>query len=73
MSAGSAVTFSVQVGGTPPLTFQWFHDSAPIPGATLNSYSIPNVQAADAGTYTVQVLNVVGSTTSAGAALVVVP
>src|SRR5207237_711345 len=42
--------------GTPPgLSYQWFFYGSPIPGATSNSFTIPNVQPDLLGTYTLRV------------------
>jgi hypothetical protein len=70
---GATASFSVQASGTPPLTYQWFHDNAPIAAATATTYTIANVSAADAGIYAVQVSNAAGSAYSAGATLTVLP
>ncbi|MDB6122582.1 MAG: Xanthan lyase, partial [Pedosphaera sp.] len=69
--AGNAVTFSVTATGTAPLTYQWRFNAVNISGATASSYTKSNVQAADAGNYSVVVNNTAGSVTSANAALTV--
>lgn len=66
---GSNVTFSVLASGTAPLSYQWKKDSANIPGATLNGYSLNNIQPSDSGTYSVTVANPAGSVNSASAIL----
>ena len=71
--AGSGVTFSVTATGTAPLTYQWRKGGSNISGATSATYSMTNVQAADAGTYSVVVSNSAGSVTSANATLTVSP
>ena len=68
---GSNVTFSAAADGTPPLFFQWRKGGTPIAGATGTSYSLSNVQAVAAGTYTVVVTNAAGSATSGNAVLTV--
>jgi outer membrane protein assembly factor BamB len=68
---GAAVTFSVEVGGTQPLAYQWIKDGADIAGATSASLVIGQAVTASAGTYTVRVTNTAGSVTSADAVLVV--
>lgn len=71
-TCGSA-TFAVLATGTPPLTYQWFEDGAPIPGATGPSYVIARAGPAESGAiYSVVVTNAGGSATSAGATLTVV-
>jgi|GEM_PF-852855 len=72
--AGGTATFSVAATGTAPLSYQWYKDGNPLPGATGATLSFTNVQAANAGSYTVMVSNAAGSATSAAATLsVVVP
>ncbi|MBI5800331.1 MAG: immunoglobulin domain-containing protein [Verrucomicrobia bacterium] len=74
--AGSNVTFTVTaygtVAGTGPLTYQWLRSGTNLPGATSATLSLPNVQAASAGDYSVRVSNTAGSTTSAVAVLTVI-
>ena len=68
---GSNVTFSIGIEGTAPFSFQWSFNGTPIQGATNPSYSLPLAQQSAAGSYSVTVTNVDGSTTSAAAALTV--
>jgi len=72
LAAGRPLQLFVLAGGSAPLTYQWQKDGAPIAGATRSSYLRANLQAADAGTYTVAVSNAQGSVTSAAAAITVV-
>ena len=70
--AGQTVTFSVVATGTAPLVYQWYVGSTAISGATSSSYVLPNVQIANAGTYTVVVSNgTLPNATSSGAVLAV--
>ena len=55
----SSTTMSVVAAGG---NYQWTRNGVDIPGATASSYTIANMQAADAGTYTVRVFNGLGST-----------
>jgi uncharacterized protein (TIGR02145 family) len=71
LTAGQNVTFSVAVSGTAPFTYQWKKDTVSISGATSNSLYLSNVQAANAGTYTVVVSNSAGNAVSNGAVLTV--
>lgn len=57
----------------PHLTYQWMKDGKVLPGATLSSLSLNNVQPSDAGKYTVTVTNSAGTVTSDAAQLVVTP
>ena len=72
VTAGATVTFSVQATGSPPPTFQWSRNGQAILGATSSTLTLPAVQAADAGSYSV-VVSVAGASpvTSATATLTV--
>jgi len=69
--AGATFSASVAVIGTAPYTYKWyFNNSAqPINGATSATLTIPSVQLANAGTYTVVVANAYGNVTSAQSVL----
>lgn len=69
--SGDTVTFSVAASGSAPLSYQWRYNGGNISGATTASYVISNVQATQAGSYTVVVANQGGSVTSAAAVLTV--
>ncbi len=68
---GTNALFAVGVSGTPPIYYQWLFNNAPIPGANSATLNVPNVQPANNGLYSVFVTNVVGSTTSSNASLLV--
>ena len=68
---GGTATFSVAASGTAPLTYQWLLNGASIPGATNSSFTLSNVQTADAGTYSAQVANSAGTALSSNAVLTV--
>ncbi|MDB6093094.1 MAG: hypothetical protein JWM32_656 [Verrucomicrobia bacterium] len=68
---GASATFSVVASGTAPLTYQWSKAGGAISGATGSSLVLSNVQASDAGNYTVTISNAGGSVTSAPATLAV--
>jgi hypothetical protein len=70
-TVGSSVSFTVGASGTEPLTYQWQVGGVPIAGATTATFTLPNVQVTDAGTYSVVVNNPAGSAVSAGAVLTV--
>ncbi len=70
--AGTNATFNVTAVGS-NLTYQWRKNGANISGATLASYTINNIAAADAGNYSVVVTGSCGTVTSNNAALVVNP
>ncbi|MEY2878555.1 MAG: hypothetical protein RLZZ15_935, partial [Verrucomicrobiota bacterium] len=61
---GSNVTLSPVVGGSGPLTYQWWRDGAPIPGATAATFAIPNIQPLNFGDYRLVVTNPAGTTIS---------
>jgi uncharacterized delta-60 repeat protein len=63
--------FGVIASGTPPLSFQWRKDGAPITGATNDQIVLAHPQFSDAGTYSVIVSNAASSVTSASAGLTV--
>jgi hypothetical protein len=71
VTAGSSAQFSVTASGRPAVTYQWYFGSSAISGATGNTYSLSNVQAGNAGNYSVVVANVVGNVTSNTASLTV--
>jgi hypothetical protein len=68
---GGSATFSVGATGGSTLSYQWNFNGSPISGATGSSYTVSNVQASDAGTYTVTITDADGSTTSAAASLTI--
>jgi hypothetical protein len=51
--AGSPVTFTIVVGGTSGVLYQWQKNGTPISGATSSTYTIPATATTDAGNYTV--------------------
>jgi len=73
--AGQAVQFTVEASGSPPLSFQWHRDGAPVVGATSSTLPLASVRAADAAKnpgYTVTVSNAAGTVTGGPAALTLV-
>ncbi|MHB8524377.1 MAG: immunoglobulin domain-containing protein, partial [Limisphaerales bacterium] len=68
---GTNVTLTVTASGTSPLIYQWYVNSSPVAGATNATLTLNNVQASQAGSYTVAVTNVAGSATSGAAVLTV--
>jgi pectate lyase len=71
-NVGSNVSFSVAAGGTAPLSYQWYKDGTALAGSYADTLSLSNVQAGDAGSYTVKVTNGAGSLTSNPATLTVI-
>ena len=70
VTQGQSATLSVTATGT-PLNYLWKKNGGFISGATNSSYSIASVAAGNAGTYSCQVSNFVGSVTSSNAILTV--
>ena len=70
---GKSVTFNVHADGSPPLYYQWLKDNVPIGGASEPSLVLTNLQATNAGNYSVLVTSPYGSTTSSNAYLTVNP
>ena len=64
-----SVTFTAAASGSPTPTYQWKKNGVSIERATGASYTIGQVRADDAGTYTVVATNAAGSATSIGAVL----
>jgi probable HAF family extracellular repeat protein len=76
VNQNTSPTLSVAVSGntTPPISYQWKFAGLPISGATGSSYTIPTIQAANAGTYSVVVTNPIGNATaSANVSVIVLP
>ena len=73
-TAGETATLTVAASGIPDPSYQWMQDgtNAPYASATNATLSIPNVQSADATTYSVIITNATGSVTSSIVTLTVV-
>jgi hypothetical protein len=72
VSAGGTVTLSVGYSGTGPFHFQWRRNGINIAGETNSTLTLANVQAADAGDYSVVVFTDAGAVASDAAAVRVV-
>jgi len=73
VTLGSPVSFDVAASSSGPLSYQWFFDGVPIPGATAARYTIASAQYSDEGSYSVLVESLAGSVMSDPAGLFVVP
>lgn len=71
--AGERVALSVGATGTPPFSFQWTLDGAPIAGATTASLTLNPALPAHSGVYQVTVTNPAGIFSSPATTLVVRP
>lgn len=71
VGVGSNVTFTADVSNPTPVNFQWLKNGSDIPGATDQTYTLHNVQLADAGTYAVFATDGLGGVTSSNAILTV--
>jgi len=71
VAPGSTVTLSVGVAGHPPPIYQWRLNGVNIPGAIYPTYTIPNAQPVDGGSYQVVVANLGGAISSEIARVVV--
>jgi plastocyanin len=73
VAPGKTATFSVQVTGTAPLTYQWSKSGTVIPAATSASYTTPATTLADnSAQFVLVVSNSAGTSTSTAAALKVI-
>jgi len=68
---GGSVTFTVDAGGSPSLSFTWFFNDAVIPGATAKSFQRSSLSTNHAGEYFVRVANSLGTIDSRTAILTV--
>ena len=71
--AGGAVSFSVTVSGTLPLSYQWEFNGTNLPGAINPTLMLTDVQFNQAGIYAVLITNLYGSILSSNVLLTVDP
>ena len=71
VTEGFSINFRVTASGSAPLSYQWWKDAQPFPGATAANLKLPSVRTNDAGAYSVVVSNPGGSVTSSVATLTV--
>ncbi|HEY0549068.1 MAG TPA: LamG-like jellyroll fold domain-containing protein, partial [Verrucomicrobiae bacterium] len=70
---GDRLTLSAVIEGGTPISLQWLKDGAIIPGATSNSFSIPNLVASNSAGYSLYASNAFGTVTSSVATVLVIP
>ncbi len=68
---GENLTLKVLAWGSNPLSYQWYDNGTPIPGATNCALVFSSIQFTNAGNYSVIVSNSFGSATNGPAALTV--
>jgi pectate lyase len=67
---GDTAIFTVEAGGSEPLSYQWYYNTNTlVNGATDSTLTLTNVQPGQAGVYSVIVSNLAGSITSSNATL----
>lgn len=70
---GGYLSFSPTIGGTGPMTYQWYRNGQAIADATSSYYSKSSVTTADAGSYSLTATNAAGSVSSNTATVTVNP
>ncbi len=73
VGVGLAATFTAAVTGQGPFSYQWRFGGADLAGETRSYLTLPSVQMAQAGTYSVVVSNKFGAVLSSDASLAAVP
>jgi hypothetical protein len=68
---GTTASFTVAATSCSPLSYQWYHGANPLTDETNATLTLPGVQLADGGSYTVEVSNAAGTVPSAAAILTV--
>lgn len=73
--AGTTLNTSVANAGSPPFVYRWYLNNGanPISTAATPALTVPNLQLADAGSYTCVVSNQYGTTPSSPLSLMVIP
>ena len=68
---GDTLALTVDAGGTPDLSFQWYKTSGAISDATNSVFTKADIQTSDSDNYYCVITNLYGSATSASAAITV--
>ena len=69
VAVSQTANFSVTAAGTATLYYYWKKGTAVVSSGATSTYSIPNAQSANAGTYSVIVSNLAGTVTSSAVTL----
>ena len=72
VQAGSSVTFTVGVFGTPPFSYQWLRNGTALGGGTNSSFVMGSAQTSDSGGYSVMVNNAANVPTNSAVATLAV-
>lgn len=67
IAVSQTISLTVAANGTTPLNFQWLQGSVVVQNGSSSTYSRPNAQTTDSGTYTCIITNLFGTVTSSGA------
>jgi len=70
-ASGQPAGLSVKVAAIPDATYQWSRNGTPIKGATLATFRLAGIKAADAGRYMVNATNAAGTVASNAVVLTV--
>lgn len=73
IDAGRTVSVSVSATGNSPLSYQWYFNGTPLPGATGMFLNFDSIKTSQAGSYTATVSNSLGRATSQPIIITVVP
>ena len=69
ITLGGSATFAITAISSLAINYQWRRDGTPLAGATSSALTIPQVQTADTGSYTVVISTTAGTVTSTPVAL----
>jgi hypothetical protein len=72
-AAGSQVTFKAQVGGSAPISLQWWKDGSALLSETSDTLTLTNIAGGSNGSYQLVATNAAASTGSSNATLSVQP